>query len=131
MPTFTARRVAAVALGAAVASCSNASTSLATYVVAYEITASGGLLVDSVKYDDGHGTFIKVNGPSNGWLVTVSAATGGSVQASAWCRATGSGQAAKLKATWTQSGVSSFSDSSYTSASGPGAFTLAVSKHQL
>jgi hypothetical protein len=37
----------------------------------------------------------------------------------------------KLKATWTLSGVSSSSDSSGTTTSAPGRFTLDVAKHQI
>jgi hypothetical protein len=111
--------------------CSNTPTSPASYVVAYEVTATAGASYDSVTYDDGHGSFVKVNVPSSGWLVAESVATGGTVEAHAWGVASGGGQAVKLKATWTLSGVSSSSDSSGTTTSAPGRFTLDVAKHQL
>ena len=124
-------RFAALTLPGVLAACATAAPAPANYVVAYELTANFGAPFDSVKYDGGHGSLIKVNAPSSGWLVAVSVVTGGSVEAHAWGVASVGGQSVKLKATWTLSGVSSSSDSSGTTASAPGAFALDVAKRQL
>jgi hypothetical protein len=111
--------------------CSSSPTGTSNYAVAYELTVTGAMTFDSVKYDDGHGNLIKVNTPANGWLVSVSVASGGSIEAHAWGVAVAGGQTAKLKVTWTLSGVSTASDSSLAPVSAPGAFFLNVAKRQI
>ena len=64
------------------------------------------------------------------WSVAYVAPTGSFVAGTAWVVATGSGQAAKLKVTWTISGVSTASDSSFATTTGAGKFALTVA-HQL
>jgi hypothetical protein len=122
---------ASLVLTAVLGACSKTATGPSTYAVAYELTASAGVSFDSVKYDDGHGTLIKVSAPSSGWLKAISVASGGTVEAHAWVVASGGGQTVKLTATWTLSGVSTNADSSGTTTSAAGTFALDIAKRQL
>ena len=113
-------------------SCSSSTSSGASnYSVAYALAADPGGTFDSVKYDNGHGTLIKVDAPANGWLVSLSVASGGSLEAGAWGYATAGGQHLKLTATWTLNGVSTSSDSSTATSSAPGAFAFGISNRTI
>jgi len=122
-----------LALASVSFACSKSTNSPQDYVVAYEVTGNAGVHFDSTKYDDGHGTFIKVMTPSSGWLVSVNAASGGSVEAYAWGTDSSGVQWAKIKATWTPSVGSAMSDSSVAASSGAGSgtFTIGIVKRQL
>ncbi|HYU09608.1 MAG TPA: hypothetical protein VEK77_09540 [Gemmatimonadales bacterium] len=100
------------------------------YVVSYHLTGAPQISCDSVKYKDAAGTVIKVTSPPLPWSVAYVAPAGTFVAGSAWMVATGSAQAANLKVTWTISGVSTASDSSFGTSTGAGKFTLTVA-HQL
>jgi len=100
------------------------------YIVSYTLTASSPITCDSVKYKDAQGTVIKVTSPTLPWSVAYLAPTGSFVAGTAWMVATGSGQAAKLKVTWTISGVSTASDSSFGTTTAAGKFVLSAA-HQL
>lgn len=101
-----------------------------SYVVSYALTAAPQITCDSVKYKNAEGTVIKVASPTLPWSVAYIATPGTFVAGTAWISATGSGQAAKLKVTWTISGVSTASDSSFGTTTAAGKFTLTVA-HQL
>ncbi len=100
------------------------------YIVSYNLTGAGQVSCDSVKYKDAAGTVIKVTSPTVPWSVAYAAPAGTFVAGSAWMVATGSAQAAKLKVTWTISGVGTASDSSFGTSTAAGKFTLIVA-HQL
>jgi hypothetical protein len=72
------------------------------------------------------GTVVKVVAPDSGWGIAMSKPSGAYVQARAWAQATQGGERAVLTARWTISGVSTAADSSFTTTSAPGAFTLTV-----
>jgi len=100
------------------------------YVVSYNLTGAPPISCDSVKYKDAAGTVIKVTSPTLPWSVAYAAPAGTFVAATAWMAATGSAQAAKLKVTWTITGVSTASDSSFGTSMAARKFTLTVA-HQL
>ena len=100
------------------------------YVVSYAVSGASGIACDSVKYKDAAGTVIKVTSPALPWSAAFLATPGTFLGGSAWMNATGSGQAAKLKLTWTISGVSTASDSSFGTSAAAGKFMLTVA-HQL
>ena len=102
-----------------------------TYTVAYHLTKTpegSGLRCDSLLYQDAQGQLIKVTAPALPWAVAVSVPVGSSIRATAWMVATGGGQTAKLRITWTIPGVSTAADSSVGTSSAAGAFTLGVSR---
>jgi hypothetical protein len=101
------------------------------YVVAYNLTASTGVTCDSVKYENALGEIVKVTSPTIPWGYAYSATPGTYLQAKAWITATASGQQAKLKATWTLTGVSSAADSSFGTTTAAGKFSLTVSRRRL
>ena len=101
------------------------------FVVAYHVTASPGVACDSVKYETALGDIVTVTSPTLPWAIANSAPRGSAVQAVAWMTATGSGQQAKLKATWTLTGVSTAGDSSYGTTTAGGRFTLVISRRRL
>jgi hypothetical protein len=102
----------------------------APFSVSYAIYAVGAITIDSIKYDDGTGTLIKITAPPAGWAAQLTVPAGGSVQAQAWGLAT-SPATAKLKVVWSRSGVNPGADSSYTSTSGPGGVLLMIPPRQL
>jgi hypothetical protein len=101
------------------------------FVVAYTLTAASGMTCDSVKYENALGDIVTVPSPAIPWSYAYAGPPGTFLQAAAWMRATGSGQQAKLKATWTLAGVSTAADSSYGTTTAAGAFTLVVSRRRL
>lgn len=106
-----------------------------TYTVTYRLDLTGGIAIDSVKYDDGHGALVKVATPASApgsatWVQSISATQPASVEARAWGQGA-PGSTAKLKITWTISGVSSISDSSTVATSAPGQFSLTVTKRTI
>jgi hypothetical protein len=100
------------------------------YDVAYTLTTSGPMAIDSAKYDDGHGTLIKVIAPASGWTLPLTVMTGGSVQAQAWITGSGPGSA-KLKVSWTHAGISTQADSSFALPVAAQKFTLTIPHHAL
>ena len=100
------------------------------FVVSYSLTAAAGVSCDSVKYENATG-IVKVTSPPLPWQYGYMAPPQSHLQVVAWMTATGSGQQAKLKATWTLAGVSSAADSSFGTTTAPGKFTLAVGRRQL
>jgi hypothetical protein len=102
-----------------------------TYTVAYRLTKTpegSGLRCDSLLYQNAQGQIIKVTAPALPWSIAVSVPAGSSIQATAWIVATGGGQTAKLRMTWTIPGVSTAADSSVGTSAAAGAFTLGVSR---
>jgi hypothetical protein len=101
------------------------------YTVSYQLTKTpegSGLRCDSVLYQTAQGQIIKVINPALPWSIAVSVPAGSSIQAAAWIVATGGGQTAKLRMTWTVPGVSTAADSSFGTSTAPGAFMLGVSR---
>jgi hypothetical protein len=111
--------------------CSNTTTSPITYSVSYHLAGSAAVTYDSVKYEDAQGAVVKVFAPARDWSVAFPVSSGGYVQASAWGDATAGSQTASLKVTWTQSGVSTASDSSVAAISAPGTVTLTIARRQI
>jgi hypothetical protein len=101
------------------------------FVVAYRVTASTGITCDSVKYENAVGAIVTVASPTLPWAFANSAPPGSAVQARAWMTATASGQQAKLKATWTLTGVSTAGDSSYGTTTAGGQFSLVIVRRRL
>jgi hypothetical protein len=102
-----------------------------TYTVAYHLTKTpegSGLHCDSLLYQNAQGQIVKVTNPALPWSIAVSVPVGSSIQAAAWIVATGGGQTAKLRMTWTIPGVSTAADSSVGTSSAAGAFSLGVSR---
>lgn len=97
-----------------------------TYLVAYTLSGTFRITFDSLVYENAAGTLVKVVAPDSGWGAALSAPSGSYVQARAWAQATQGGERAVLTARWTISGVSTAADSSFTTTSAPGAFTLTV-----
>ena len=112
------------------AGCKALEPKLPSYVVSYNLTAAPQITCDSVKYKNAVGTVITVTSPPLPWSVAYIAPPGAFVAGTAWVSATGGGQAAKLKVTWTISGSSTASDSSFGTTTAAGKFTLSVA-HQL
>ncbi len=102
-----------------------------TYAVAYRLTASAGVTFDSVKYEDAQGLFVTVVAPEPGWATGFSANTGSYVRATAWVLSSGSGASVALRVLWTESGVSTSSDSSTAVTAAPGRFTLDIPRRQI
>lgn len=123
----------AVALGAALLApaCGDPPNTMRTYSIAYTIDHDGFVSFDSVKYLDVNGAMQRVLNPNDAWAVTMNKDTGEEVEAHAWGRATQGGQAAKLRVTWTISGVSTAGDSSFTTTTAPGVFTLDIVRRTL
>lgn len=113
------------------AACSDSPSGPPTYTVVYRLTASAGITFDSVKYEDPQGMLLKVAGPPSNWMIILTAGGGSYVQGTAWVQAQGSGATATLKVTWTQSGVSTASDSSTATTSAAGGFTLDIPRRRI
>ena len=107
------------------------STGPRNYGVAYRVTGSAGISFDSGRYEDAQGTLVTVVAPAPNWAVGFPAMTGDSVQATAWVVASAGGLSASLRVMWTESGVSTQSDSSTTTTSAPGHFTLSIPRRQI
>jgi hypothetical protein len=115
------------------AACGSSDPQIPTYVVAYHVTKTtvGPLTCDSVQYEDAAGQIVKVVSPALPWSVAITAQSGSYIQARAWITASAGGQTAKLKMTWTISGVSTAADSSMGTSTAANKFELAVARRQL
>jgi hypothetical protein len=112
--------------------CGKPPTSMSrTYVVAYRVIGSAGITFDSVRYEDAQGTSVRVVAPASNWSVAFSASSGAYVQASAWALASAGGASATLRVMWTESGVSTASDSSTATTGAPGRFALSIPRRQI
>ena len=94
---------------ALLASCGGDTTAPMVYIVQYRLNLFG-VTMDSVTYDNGHGTFVKIAQPQDGWTATLNVTSPGAVEAHGWGYGGATGTA-KLKETWTLNGVSTESDS--------------------
>lgn len=128
---FLPRTGAMLLLVTAVPACGEPPTSIRTYIVAYTLSAGSFVTFDSVLYRNADGVSQKVINPALPWGVAMAMTTGDEVEASAWGVATQGGQEAKLKVTWTISGVSTAGDSGFTTTSAPGAFRLDIVRHPI
>lgn len=122
---------AAAGLIVLVAACEDEPSGPPSYTVVYRLTASAGIAYDSVQYENPEGTVVKVAAPPLNWMVIDTALGGTWVQATAWVQAANTGATATLKVTWTNSGVSTASDSSKATASAAGAITLNIPRRQI
>lgn len=100
--------VTALAVGA-FACGSDSPSAPSGYTVLYRLSQTGTVVWDSLQYDDGSGTMIKVSSPSSSWSTQLMLPGGSSVEARAWGTAF-SGSTAVLRAEWVLSGVASFAD---------------------
>ena len=123
-----------VLLGAAlvIAGCSS-STEIGGYTVTYRIgiDSTGIATIDSVKYDNGTGTFVKVTNPAvtptAPWAVTVTLPPGASIEGTAYLSGVVAAHTAKFVVLWmTATGaLSGDSTSATTAAAAKFALTLA------
>lgn len=113
------------------AACGEPPNTIRTYITAYTIDHEAFVTFDSVKYLDVNGVLQKVLNPDDSWGLAMNKDTGEEVEAIAWGSASQGGQDAKLRVTWTISGVSTAGDSSFTTTSAPGAFTLSIPRRTL
>ncbi len=97
--------------------------------VAYSITASPDLGLDSVKYDNGSGTLVKENSPGNGWIKSQSFRLPGSVEGILFIHATSPGSVT-FRVLWTIDGATS-GDSATVQLNGAGFTTLPLPHHSL
>lgn len=104
--------VCAIAFGNSLAvGCSeDKATAPTSYSVEYHLALMGTLTVDSLKYDDGHGSMVKVVAPASGWMVDLAVPSGGSVEAIAWGIGAPASSATR-KVTWTSPALVSQADS--------------------
>ena len=101
----------------------------AQWTVLYSISVVSGtcVVVDSVKYDDGSGTIVKVTAPPNTWGHGFARPTG-SLSVQAWAGTCGPANV-KLMATWTLPGVAFNADSSVAAPAAGGKFSMTVLNH--
>jgi hypothetical protein len=118
--------VSAIALLAACGG-SDGGTAPDTYVVQYRLTQIG-VTIDSMKYDNGHGIFIKVIPFTDTTVATMSVASIGTVEAFVWGTGGPTGSV-KLKESWTLSGVSVQADSATITTTSPVVFSLHAPQH--
>jgi hypothetical protein len=108
-------------LSVAPAGCGTSDPSVAaTAGVSYRISTNDALTIDSVFYDDGHGTMVKVLNPAVNWSTTRSFSLPGSIEAHLYATAVGPASA-KLHVAWTTADGDS-SDSASNSIPGAGQF---------
>jgi len=89
----------------AIAGCSEIAD-VGGHIVTYRVNMAGTGTVDSVLYDNGTGTFVKVTAPSASASITVTVKNGGSVEAHIYARGTATPGAAKFAALWmTSTGI--------------------------
>lgn len=115
----------------ALPACGEPPNTMRTYTVAYTVDAGPNVTLDSVKYLDDNGIIQRVLNPTDTWGLALTMSTGEEVEAHTWGSASSGGQLAKLRVTWTISGVSSEGDSSFTTTTAPGAFTLSIPRRTL
>lgn len=129
MPMNRVRCVALAAAFGVLAGCNEGSTMPTQYVVQYIVSGTGATF-DSVKYDNGTGTFVTAYSPNLGVVKTIQPTQlPVTIQATAWVHLDSAGATAKLYAGWFVVGGQSYSDSSMTTASGPSAATLSIPLH--
>lgn len=99
------------------------------YFLHYELSLTGAATMDSVRYDDGSGAFVKVLAPPSGWQVLTSALAPGSVEVRGW--GTGAtGSIVTLREQWSHvTGSGSAWDSATVVTTAPGVFSLSVMRH--
>jgi len=112
-----------------VASCAE-STDIGGYTVTYRVNTVGVATVDSVKYDNGTGTLVKVTAPATTWTVNFVVPSGSTVEAQAWAQGTAAGTA-KLAVIWmTKPGALAGDSTSAATAAGT-ALTMSLAKRTL
>jgi hypothetical protein len=87
----------------------------AQYTVTYSLEFSGPTIIDSIRYDNGNGTMLKVGRLEGDWALVLELQGGQSVRATAWGEMDARGSA-ELAVTWESPGMS------------PGSASEAVSK---
>ena len=95
--------------------------------VTYKFT--GTAIADSIKYDDGSGTLVKVTTPTLPWTAILSASAGSTVEAHAW-GTVAQASSVMLSAKWS-GGYVTDADTAVFVASASGPFTLGVAKRHI
>jgi hypothetical protein len=88
----------------AAASCSS-STDIGGYTVTYRVNTVGVATIDSLKYDNGAGTMVKVTAPSTTYSVSLTVAVGASVEAHVYALGTAAGSAKAVVVWMTATGT--------------------------
>jgi hypothetical protein len=97
--------------------------------VYYSVSSTGAAAFDSVFYDDGHGTMVKVVSPSLTWNKGFAFTQPGSIEARLYVHALGSGKST-IKVVWTI-GTETFYDSSFATAPSASHITLVLPHHAI
>ena len=115
--------------GLIVTACSSAAgpTGPDSAVVAYSVTNAFTITVDSVTYDNGHGTLVTVIAPGQNYAATLGFAIPGSIGGTVFCHGQG---ATTYRVVWTIKGQTR-ADSATANASSPGSFALELPHHSL
>jgi hypothetical protein len=98
--------------------------------VFYSVGGDASVVLDSVKYDNGGGTLVKVATPAITWTVTLAVPEGSTVEAHLYGHVS-AGEHVKLKAQWLDPGYSTDADSTTFSSLNPTAFSIGVPKRQI
>jgi len=121
--------LAPVSLALMVVGCAE-STDIGGYRVTYRVNTVGVATIDSVKYDNGVGTMVRVTTPATTWTVNFVVAAGASVEVHAWARGTAAGSA-KLVAVWMTADGALAGDSTSAATAASTAFTMDLGPRQL
>jgi len=111
--------------------CGKGTAPLPTLLISYQLAATARVSFDSVAYENAQGQIVKVTAPTTNWGIAFPMSAYGYVQGTAWAVTTAASERASLRATWTQTGVRTDSDSSATTTTAPGRFTLQIVRRQV
>lgn len=103
---------------------SDAPSSPVTFNVMY--SATGNIVVDSLKYADSGGQLITVASPGLPWSVDLGVQDGGAVELRAWGYSLIGGTSIRLIASWIAPGAAPFADTSLVVLSAPGQVTASL-----
>jgi len=120
----------------AIGACSS-STDIGGYTVTYRlhVDSLGIATFDSLKYDNGTGTFVKVT-PSVAsvlvpWSVSLTVSPGASVEGHVWAKGVANNHNLKFVVVWMRATGALAGDSTTHTVSGTGAFTMDLTKRTL
>jgi hypothetical protein len=114
----------------AAASCSSP-TEIGGYTVTYRVNTTGVATLDSLKYDNGTGTMVKVTAPSVTYSVSLTVATGTTVEAHVYGKGTAAGTTAKLVVVWMTATGTLSGDSTTATTAAATAFTMDLGPRHL
>jgi hypothetical protein len=100
-PLHSHRWLVPLGLALAVASC-DSTTAIGGYTVTYRvgIDSTGVATFDSVKYDNGAGTMVKVATPAATWAVSQVLGVGATVEGHVWAKGATANHTAKFVVVW-------------------------------